>query len=295
MIRFGGPAFVRQDTAGGMGEGRGPKVQDPYEIAAWLRGRGYRAGYAPQASLKDTAHIRDIRKAFREADIMIAEVGYWENLIDTDETARSKNRNCMLDAMALAEELGARCAVDILGSYVHGHGSSAHTARNFSDDAFAEAVDLARYYIDMVKPRTASFAFEIFPFSAIDSPEMLEKLVRAVDRKQFGVHLDLVNLINCPRAYWNSAEIVRDCARRFGDRIVAPHVKDIKMKEPAVSVILEEVPAGQGMIDFGAYAKVLHGLPQEIPFMMEHLSGEDQYDQAAAHIRMKVREAGIEI
>ena len=33
----------------------------------------------------------------------------------------------------------------------------------------------------------------------IDSTDMVVKLIKAVDRKQFGVHLDVVNLVNCPR------------------------------------------------------------------------------------------------
>jgi len=180
---------------------------------------------------------------------MLAEVGYWENITDTDEATRKHNLECLTNALYLAEEVGARCAVDIFGSYVHGNGNSRFTAKNFSDDAFSDAVDIARLLIDTVKPKTAYFAYEIFPFNVVDCPEMIEKLIYAVDRKQFGVHLDLVNLINCPRAYFSSGDIMRDCVKRFGDRIIAAHVKDIKLKEPAISVILEEVVAGTGRYD----------------------------------------------
>ncbi len=229
MLRFGGPIF--KDTG-----------DDIEALVQAHKDKGYTAAYAPNASLDQPDRIREIRRAFEKAGIMIAEVGYWDNLVDTDDATRKRNRQIMLDALALAEELGARCAVDIFGSYVHGPGE-VHAARNFAQEAFDEAVEMARYFIDEVKPRTAHFCYEIFPFNLVDSPEMIHKLIEAVDRPRFGVHMDLVNLINGPRAYWRSGDIIRECVRLFGDRIVSAHAKDIKMRGPSVSVILEEVHA----------------------------------------------------
>jgi len=294
MIRFGGPVNLPA-RAPGAGESHGASGADPQVLARAVKAKGYRAAYTPQVSLGEPEKIKAVREAFAAEDIMLAEVGYWENIMDLDSNERARHRRAVADALALAEEVGARCAVDIFGSYCRGNGNSVHTARNFSAEAFEDAVDMARYFIDAVKPKSAYFCYEIFPFSVVDSPEMIEKLIRAVDRRQFGVHLDLVNLVNCPRAYWNNADIARECVRRFGSRIVAAHVKDIKMKEPAISVILEEVVAGEGVIDFGVFARLLDDLPQEIPFMMEHLASEAEYDRAAVYIRACAAKAGVQI
>ncbi len=235
------------------------------------------------------------RKAFADEGLIIAEVGYWENLVDTDAETRQQHRHMVVEALALAEELGAKCAVDIFGSYCHGNGNSQHTAKNFTPEAFDEAVEMARYFIDAVKPKYASFAYEIFPFNIVDSPAEIARLIQAVDRRQFGVHLDLVNLINSPRAYWSSGDIARECMRLFGEHIVAAHVKDIKMREPAISVILEEVVAGRGALDMAAFVREVHALPQQVPFMMEHLANEAEYDEAAAYIRRTAQGEGITI
>ena len=292
MIRFGGPIFESNQKAAGAGESHGSHG-DPRIIAKAHKIKGYTAAYVPHVELNDKEKIREIRESFKAENIMLAEVGFWENITDTDETSKKHNLDCLINALYLAEEVGAKCAVDIFGSYVHGNGNSKFVAKNFSEDAFADAVDISRMIIDTVKPKTASLAYEIFPFNVVDSPEMIEKLIRAVDRKQFGVHLDLANLINCPRAYFSSGDIIRDCVKRFGDRIVAAHVKDIKLKEPAISVILEEVVAGTGGIDMHAFIREIHKLPQEIPFMMEHLASENEYDQAADYIRKCAKEENI--
>lgn len=284
MIRFGGPVFVDSEVA-----------QDPVALAQAHTAKGYTAAYAPPVTLQDSDRVRAYRQAFEDAGVMIAEVGYWGNLRDTDPATRAGNRQAMLEALALAEELGARCAVDVFGSSCHGGIGAEHTAQDFSAEAFEAAVEMARYFLDSVRPRTAYFCYEIFPFNVVDSAAEIDRLIRAVDRPQFGVHLDLVNLINCPRAYWNSGEIMRECVARFGDRIVACHVKDVKLRDGTISVMLEEVPAGQGGIDFATFIRETQALPQEVPFMLEHLDGEEEYDSAAAHIRAVAQSVGVVI
>jgi sugar phosphate isomerase/epimerase len=295
MIRFGGPVFLSPDKkAAGAGESHGAQG-DPALLARKHKEKGFTAAYVPKIDIKDTVAIRATREAFDKEGIVLAEAGYWENIMDTDAESRTFHRQRQLEALALAEELGAVCSLNIFGSYCHGNGNSRHKALNFSDEAFEAAVDMARYFIDTVKPKTAFFAYEIFPFDMVDSPENIEWLIKAVDRKKFGAHIDLVNLINCPRAYFSSGDIIRECVRRFGDRIVSCHVKDIKMKEPSISVILEEVPMGQGNIDLKAFMRQIEGLSRPVPFMMEHLKDEAQYDAAAACIRSTGRELGINL
>ena len=294
MISFGAPVFMNQQTrAAGAGESHGVATLDPYALARAHKDKGYKAAYAPQIDVRNTTLIRDFRTAFEREGIIIAEVGYWDNLIDSEPQARAENRRKMVEALALAEELGARCAVNIFGSYCHGNGNSRHLAENFSTQAFDDAVEMARSFIDEVKPKTAHFTYEIFPFSVVDSPAEIARLIQAVDRKQFGVHLDLVNLINSPRAYWRSGDIMRECVRLFGSRIVAAHGKDVKMEEPAISVILKEVIAGTGKLDIASFVSELHRLPQTVPLMLEHLASEAEYDQAAAHYRQVAAGQGI--
>jgi sugar phosphate isomerase/epimerase len=295
MIRFGAPVFLRSDeraAAAGESHGAAPEV-DPAVIARAHSLKGYTAAYAPAVKLTDGARIRAIRKAFETEGVMIAEVGYWENLVDSDPDVRRANRRRMVEALALAEELGARCAVDTFGSYCRGPNNTRHVAENFSEAAFEEAVEMARDFIDEVKPRTAHFTYEIFPFDVVDSPSAIARLVKAVDRRQFGVHLDLANLINSPRAYFASGAIMEECVRLFGERIVAAHGKDVMLREPAISVLIDEVIPGQGGMDIAAFVRGLHRLPQQVPLMLEHLANEQEYDQGAAHYRRMGRDQGI--
>jgi sugar phosphate isomerase/epimerase len=293
MIRFGGPIVSSAAKAAGAGESHGAVSFDPYELALAHKKKGYTAAYAPQVKINETEKIRDVRNAFKKEDILIAEVGCWNNIFDTDPETRKKCRADYLDSLALAEELGANCVVGLAGSYTHGFPSVDHQAKNFSQESFDEAVEFARHCIDAVKPKHAYFTYEIFQFNVVDSIEGLIKLIQAIDRKQFGVHLDLTNFTNSPRTYWTTGEIMREAVRQFGDKIVAAHAKDAKMRNNVVSVIIEEVIPGQGVVDIATMVRELHRLPQTVPYMMEHLHTEEEYDQAAAHIRSVALKEGI--
>jgi sugar phosphate isomerase/epimerase len=294
VIRFGGPVFMANEKAAGAGESHSAQG-DPELLARKHKEKGFTAAYVPKIDIKDTALIKATREAFNKEGVILAEAGYWENILETEAESRAFHRDRQLEALALAEELGALCSLNIFGSYCHGNGNSRHKAINFSEEAFDAAVEMARYFIDTVKPKTTFFAYEIFPFDITDTPENMERLIKAVDRKQFGAHLDLVNLINSPRAYFSSGDIARECVRRFGDRIVSCHVKDIAMKEPSISVILEEVVSGTGNLDLKTFMTQIEGIPRPVPFMMEHLRDEAEYDTAAANIRKTGKELGINL
>src|SRR4051794_33051458 len=102
-IRLGGPAFA--DT------------KDPEELALAHRKLGYSAAYCPNLSVNDSAQIHAYTDAFARHDVVIAEVGRWVNLLDADLEKRRLNLNLVTDGLALAEAIGARCCVDIAGSF----------------------------------------------------------------------------------------------------------------------------------------------------------------------------------
>src|ERR1700674_2753506 len=98
-IRLGGPIFLKSD--------------DPRELAREHRRMGYSAAYCPQAKSDDSARVREIEKAFAAENVVIAEVGAWVNMLDPDLEKRRQNIRYVIERLALAEGVGARCCPDI--------------------------------------------------------------------------------------------------------------------------------------------------------------------------------------
>ena len=128
--------------------------EDPYAFARTHKAFGYGAAYCPPVKITDTARLADIRTAFEAEGVMIAEVGIWKNLITPDEATRKAHRAYAAELLAVADEVGAKCAVSYIGTYLAGSDYAPHP-KNMGEDAFEDCVATVRELIDTVKPKRA--------------------------------------------------------------------------------------------------------------------------------------------
>ena len=278
-IRFGGPIFLKSD--------------DPRELAREHRKLGYSAAYCPpRLNISDRERIREVEKAFAAENVVIAEVGVWVNMLDPDAAKRSANVQSVTAGLALADAVGARCCVDIAGSYNPKVWYGPH-AKNLSQEFFDATVANCRQILDAVKPKRTKFTIEMMGWSVPDGPDSYLKLIRAVDRPAFGVHLDVCNGICTPARFYDNAGFVRECFRKLGPWIASCHAKDLQWP-PEMNVHFVEVAPGLGEVNYRAYLSELAALPSDPPLMLEHLRTAEDYAGAATHVRKVASELKLE-
>ncbi len=268
-----------------------PDGDDPEARARAHREKGYRAGYCPDVPLDDKERIAATVEAFARHDVVIAEVGRWVNLLAADPDERRRNLQTVTDGLALAEAVGARCCVDIAGSFNPDSWFGPHPD-NLSERFFDAAVENARTIIDAVKPTRTTFCYEMMAWSLPDSPDSALRLARAVDRKAFSLHLDPCNLVNSPTRYYSSSDLIRECYSKLGPMIASVHAKDLTW-DIAMAVHFREVRPGLGSIDYGVWLAEHARHTPEVPLMIEHLSDEAEYDAARDHILEVGRKVGV--
>lgn len=277
-MRLGGPIFVKSD--------------DPAVLAKAHRDLGYRAAYAPaDMDVKDSARIAAWVKEFANQDVVIAEVGAFRNILDPNDEKRRRNFDWVTERLALAEALGARNCVDIAGSY-HPDVWYGPNSRNMSREFFDATVENCRKLIDAVKPRRTVFTIEMMPWSLPTGPDEYIQLIKAVDRKAFGVHLDVCNTMNSPSRLYNNASVIRECFQKLGRWIASCHAKDLQWG-PGVQMYVQEVVPGTGVIDYKTYLTELSALPVDAPLMLEHLHSEDEYTRGRKYIQGVAQTLGL--
>ena len=276
-VRLGGPVFTN--------------TSDPEELARAHRQLGYRAAYCPNIALTDAEKIRAFAEAFARQDVVLAEVGRWVNLLDPDPEQRRRNLQTVTEGLALAEALGARCCVDIAGSYSLTSWFGPHP-ENLSRKHFDASVENARKIIDAVKPKRARFCFEMMGWAYPNSAESCLKLLKAVDRTAFGVHLDPCNLVNSPEKFYDTTSLLNECFAKLGRWIVSCHAKDLTW-DVEMNVHFREVIPGKGTLDYTTYLKRLAQLPQNPPLMLEHLANAEEYTTGREHIFAVGKRAGV--
>jgi sugar phosphate isomerase/epimerase len=275
-MRLGGPIFE--------------KCPDPAAWTAAVKRLGYRAAYCPLPADAADDIVKAYETAAKAADIIIAEVGAWSNPLDPDaakaKAAFDKNVKCL----ALADRIGARCCVNIAGSR-NPKAWDGPSPENLTRPVFDLIVQTVRGIIDAVKPTRAFYTLECMQWSPPHTADEYVDLLKAIDRKQFGVHFDPVNMIWSPERYYKTGEVIREFVAKLGPHIRSCHAKDITLSNK-LTVHLDEIRPGLGNLDYKVFLKELSGLDPDLPLMLEHLKGAEEYAQAAAFVRSAAKEVG---
>lgn len=271
----------------------GPVSHTEGDAEGWVQAlqvHGYGAAVFPLKNSADQSVIRSYERAAERAGVVIAEVGAWSNPICRDESTRREAIAFCQAQLALADEVGARCCVNIAGSRSE-QWDGPHPD-NLTDDTFAQIVDTTRSIIDAVKPTRTYFTLEAMPWVFPDSPASYVRLLEAIDRPQFAVHLDPANMINCPERSFRSGDFIRECFRLLGPHIRSCHVKDSLMAN-SLTTHIDEVRPGLGTMDYRVFLQEASRLDADLPLIMEHLPTAEEYDLAAAYIRSVAAQEGL--
>ncbi len=275
-VRLGGPVFGT--------------FKEPHDWAQAHLDLGYRAAYCP-LKYTDAKELKQAYvKAAADAAIIIAEVGAWSNPISPDETERRTAIQKNINSLALAEEIGANCCVNIAGS--RGATWDGPHKDNLNDETFDLIVETVRKIIDDVKPTRTFYTIETMPYTIPDSPESYLKLIKSVNRAHFGCHLDPVNMISSPRRYFYNADLLKESFTLLGPYIRSCHAKDIILRDK-LTVHLDEIRPGLGYLDYAVYLRELGNLADSIGLMLEHLQTPEEYKRASAYIRAMADQRGI--
>jgi len=237
----------------------------------------------------------EYRAACDRHGVVIAEIGVWKNIFDPDPAAAEEAIRYAEGQLALADELGIPCCVNIAGT-AGAAGWDAADPSNFTDETYERIIRSVREIIDRVSPKRAFYCLEPMPWMIPDSPDVYLQLIRDVDRPQFAAHMDFVNMINCPRRYLAPEAFIGECVGKLAPFIKSTHIKDSRMHPTNLTTILEECSPGEGTLDFGKILKILdRELPADAPVLLEHMTTFEEYRKAYDYLAGIAGENGISI
>ena len=275
-MRLGGPIFK--------------KIHSIEEAVAEHKRLGFGASYVNY--VEDNAEREEYKKAFAQADIVLAELGaYCINILDTDPKLRQTNIDEISCRLEKADVMGAHCCVMHGGSVETGGWGKANP-ENLSEKNFIETVKIVQGIIDRVKPSTAKLVMETESYLFPDGPEEYLRLINAVDRTEFAVHFDPVNIISSPRRYYFNGQFIKKCLALLGEHVVSCHAKDLNMAPIYPTVRIDETYIGDGVLDYDTYLREICKLSPAPTMMIEHLN-ESQLIRGLKFIYRKAQENGI--
>jgi sugar phosphate isomerase/epimerase len=214
-------------------------------------------------------------------------------MLDPGAEKRRENLRYIAERLQLAEAVGARCCVDIAGSFNPDLWYGPHP-KNLSKEFFDATVENVRKLIDEVKPKNTKFSIEMMPWSLPDGPDSYVKLIHAVNRPAFGVHLDVCNVINTPDRFYRNSEVITECFQKLRPWILSCHAKDLAWETKGeYNVHFQETIPGRGQVNYATYLKELTTV--DALLMLEHLKSAEDYAEAGEYIRRVAQQSSVNL
>ena len=259
-----------------------PAHETPEEWAAALAALGCHAAVCPISAGASHDTIAAYREAAARHGVTIAEVGVWNSPIADDDAVREKSLAYCRGQLALADEIGALCCVNVAGST--GPNWSFGCGKDRTPEGWRRIVESVQSIIDAVQPKNTYYTIECMPIVPPTSPDEYLRLLRDVDRERFSVHLDPFNMFFTPDRYFWSGDFFRECFEKLGPQIKSIHAKSVRLTEE-LTFCVREVPIPEGGVDFDAFLREIGKLPPEMPVIIEHRRSLEEYQTALSYVR----------
>lgn len=254
---------------------------EPKKWASTMIDAGCKAVVFPVDCDSDEKLIEGYVEAARNNDLTIAEVGIWRNALSNKE-----NLDYSIRQLKLADRIGARCCVNVAGAL--GPRWDGGYEENYGKEAWDKTVKMIQTVIDEAKPENTYFTIESMPWMIPSSPEEYLKLIEAVDRERFSVHLDIINMINSAERYFMHEDFLRHTFDLLGPQIKSCHMKDIRLLDD-YTFQLRECGCGEGVFSLELYRDLVDSVDPEMPMIIEHLGSDEAYFQSIKYVKNRLQ------
>lgn len=262
------------------------KHSSPKEWAETHKALGLKSVVFPVDCNAGEKLIEAYKEEAEKHGLLIAEVGIWRNTLAADMAEREKWIDYAIRQLKMADKIGAACCVNVVGT-PYGPRWDGGYRQNFSQELWQLAVKMIQRIIDEAKPTRTKFSIESMPWMIPSSPDEYLHLIKDVNRKEFGAHLDVVNMITSPERYFFNDKFLEECFNKLKGKICSCHLKDIRLKEE-YTFQLQECACGQGTLDLELFAKLATAENAQMPMIIEHLSTDEEYLASLKYVQKRL-------
>lgn len=286
-MRLGGTIFATETVAD---LDRHVDTFDDYGLSAVTAPRHF-------AELGDD-ELAAFRQRAGELGLVIGEALYRPNLMIRDLDERARRIAGLRHALAKAEVLGAHAVVILVGSI----GPDDHLAEPhpymYTADCQAEFGDIVLRSVEGLDLPHVKLAIEPWTNTFFYQPAPIREFLDRVDHPSVALHLDLMNMVD-QYHYFRTTELIDETFDLLGSYIAGVHFKDVRWDWRYMYMKFDEVPVGDGVIDYTRYLRRLGELEAtgmlgaELAGYCEHYPTVGDYAVSFARLRRMAGEVGL--
>ena len=217
----------------------------------------------------DWSAASKITAAFEKAQVRIAALAAYYNVVDPDQARRQHGEQRMRSLLTNWKRLGSPIVCTETGT-LNEKSEWVESPDNYTDAAYAKCRDILAALAQHAHDSGATLAIEPYWRNVIDSAARAEKLFKDVASPALQLVMDPCNYYRNSDLP-NMAPMLRDIFRRVGSHTVIAHAKDVKATPTG-----QDLPAaGLGVMDYPVFLGLLARLDKPRDLIIEHLELDD--------------------
>jgi sugar phosphate isomerase/epimerase len=218
-----------------------------------------------------------IAGAYRTAGVSIHSLGVYANLIHPDPAERKANLDYFEAMMVGGGRMGVRTFISEAGHYQPKERAGG-LEYHLREDVWKTMVATGKELAALAQRHDAVVLLEPYFAGFLTSAKRTRQFIEEIGSRRIRALLDPANILE-----------VNDLEEMFGQ--LRPHLDCIHAKDRKLHVE-RGVPAGQGDLDYRQFVTLAAQRAPNAPLIMEYI-GANNYQQALAHLRKVMREAGV--
>lgn len=192
---------------------------------------------------------QSVKGILLKRDIQVGILSCYINMIHPDKPLREAALTKFESYVRHARYFGATMVATETGNVLP---EICYTKKNFTDEAFEEMVLVIQRLVKVGEQHQMLIGIEPGLNHPLYSLKRVEQLLQRIDSDYLGIILDPTNLITSD-TYHRQVNLVEQAFERFGEKIVAFHLKDYHIQNNKII----PVNLGTGMIDYPAICRLI--------------------------------------
>lgn len=235
----------------------------------------------------NAASVKSLLKPYQDNGLQIVALAGYENIVEPNGQLRVQNMERLKRLMDIAPlcgrgNLGGGIGVATETGSKNRTNPWAWHADNASDATWAELknaiTELSRY----AKQTGSRLLLEGYVHNVLRTPDHIERLRRELRSVEYWFVMDPFNLFMEDKLAQQQHELAR-IFTAIGKRVAIAHAKDLVYYHGQINT----PRAGQGILDYKTYFRLLDEHLPDVPLILEHLTAEQVEDTLDYLVRVK--------